>query len=276
MSNLLARLLTAVVVIPVLVLAIYWSNPIGVWAIVITATAIGLREWMRMTLQRGDGVERWFGVVAGTAYAAAWYWFSESAGVVPVALAAAVIGVFLFFLFRYREIESVATRTAFVVCGILYATLITFLALLKKRPEGDGGAWIYISLTIAWLSDTGAYFTGRFLGKIWPRKLYETVSPKKTLVGAIGGLAGSFAGLVIAKLWYLKTLSWVDCALIAVPANILGQTGDLAESLVKRSVGVKDSGALLPGHGGMLDRIDALLFVVPYVFAYARWVYGRF
>ena len=92
----------------------------------------------------------------------------------------------------------------------------------------------------------------------------------------MGGMAFSIGALVLAKLWYLPSLSWADCFMVAVPANMLAQMGDLCESMLKRSVGVKDSGKLLPGHGGMLDRIDALLFVAPYVYAYARWGFGRF
>jgi phosphatidate cytidylyltransferase len=114
------------------------------------------------------------------------------------------------------------------------------------------------------------------LGPTFPNKLYEAMSPKKTVVGGVGGLLASVLAAVLAKLFYLPGLSWIDCVAIAVPANLLGQIGDLAESMLKRSVGVKDSGALLPGHGGMLDRIDALLFAAPYVYAYATYAYGRF
>jgi phosphatidate cytidylyltransferase len=276
MSNLAARLLTAAVVVPVLILAIRWHDPIGVWALVIVATAIGLREWMGMLLQGAPAVERWFGVVAGTGLGALFYWQREAPMVFAAGLAAATGATFLFFLFRLNPIETVAARVAAAVTGYLYvALLLGFLALVKARPEGDGGAWVYVMLTVAWLSDTGAYFAGRFLGPLWPRKLYEAVSPKKTVIGAFGGVAASVGSVVLAKLWYLPGLSWADCFLIGIPANVLGQMGDLAESLIKRSVGVKDSGTLLPGHGGMLDRIDALLFVCPYVFCYARWVFGR-
>ena len=130
-------------------------------------------------------------------------------------------------------------------------------------------------LIVAWLADTGGYFAGRFLGKA---KLYEAVSPKKTWAGAYGGIAGSVVGVIALKLVHA---SWLDVGrrlAIAVPGGILGQLGDLAESLIKRSVGVKDSGALFPGHGGILDRIDAVLFIAPYVYGYsdrcaasARW-----
>jgi phosphatidate cytidylyltransferase len=277
MNNLLARLLTAVVAVPILAGAIYWSNPLGVWGIVIAATAIGLREWANMTLGAGSPVaDRAFVVVAGTALGAIFYWCAEQPLVFPVATAAITIATFLWFLFRVGAMETVAARVAFSIAGYFYvAVLLAFLPLAKARPEGDGGRWIYVMLTIAWLSDTGAYFAGRFIGPYWPRKLYAAVSPKKTLIGGLGGVLASVGAVVLAKLVYLPGLTWADCLLLGVPANLLGQTGDLAESLVKRSVGVKDSGALLPGHGGMLDRIDALLFVCPYVYCYARWVFGR-
>jgi CDP-diglyceride synthetase len=126
--------------------------------------------------------------------------------------------------------------------------------------------WPDFGLTGApWFGDTGGYFAGRFIGG---KKLYEAVSPKKTWAGSIGGIAGSIGAAVLLKLVALDELTWIDVLLIAIPGGMLGQMGDLAESLLKRSVGVKDSGALLPGHGGMLDRIDAVLFIAPYVYLY--------
>jgi phosphatidate cytidylyltransferase len=277
MSNLAARLLTAAVAIPVLVAAIVWSNPIAVWALVFAATGVGLREFYNMTLANEPVSERVFGVVIGLGCAAAFYWCDDDPLVIPAAFAGATIASFVFYLFRYRTMETVAGRVAQMIAGIAYvALLLTFVALLKKRGPSDGGAWVFITLTCTWFSDTGAYFAGRFIGPYWPRKLYESVSPKKTVIGGLGGLAGSFLALVVAKEWYLPSLTWLDCVLIAVPANVLGQMGDLCESMLKRSVGVKDSGALLPGHGGMLDRIDALLFSAPYIYVFARWCYGRF
>jgi phosphatidate cytidylyltransferase len=275
MGNLAARVLTAVVLVPLLIAAIQWSNPIGVWAIVFVATMLALREYYGMTLQGEPASEQWFGVALGLAVAAVLYWLDHVPGADAAALAGATLACFLFYLFRYREIESVARRVTATLSGVLYvALLLTYVALLKKRGS-DGGAWVYITLTCTWFSDTTAYFAGRFLGPFWPAKLYPAVSPKKSVMGAFGGMAGSIGALILAKLWYLPSLSWADVFLVAVPANVLAQTGDLCESLLKRSVGVKDSGNLLPGHGGMLDRIDALLFVVPYVYCYARWAYGH-
>jgi phosphatidate cytidylyltransferase len=275
-SNLAARLLTAAVLLPLLIVAIRWENPIGVWGIVYTATFLGLREYYNMVLKAEPAIERGVGVALGMIFAALVYWFDGVPLVGVAALAGVVLASFLFYLFRYGNMDTVANRVAHMLTGTLYvALLLTFVALEKKRGS-DGGAWVFITLTCTWFSDTGAYFAGRFVGPLWPKKLYPDVSPKKTVIGAIGGVAASFGALALAKLWYLPSLSWADCALVAIPANLLGQTGDLCESMLKRSVGVKDSGALLPGHGGMLDRIDALLFTAPYIFSYARWVYGRF
>ncbi|MDW8280736.1 MAG: phosphatidate cytidylyltransferase [Myxococcales bacterium] len=272
MSNLTLRLLTAALLIPLLIAAIEWRDPLGVWLWVFFAQVAGLREWLAMTQQDQPVTTRWFGIVLGAALAAALFWL-PSDRVAVLLLCAATILVLTFYLFRFRCIEEVAARSALLLAGLLYTVvLILPLALFKQRPDGDGAGWIYLCLTASWLSDTGAYFAGRFLGPRWPRKLWTRVSPNKTVVGSLGGMVGTVSAVVVAKLWYLPRLGWVDVALIAVPANVLGQIGDLCESLIKRSVGVKDSGVLLPGHGGMLDRIDALIFVVPYVYAYATFI----
>ncbi len=274
MSNLLARFLTAVVLVPFLLLAIFWENPIAWWAIVFAATGLGLREFFNMTLAKQPVSERAIGVVFGLLFAGTLYWDESSGLAVSLAFALVTVGAFLFYLFRYGEIESVAPRVSALLAGIFYVSLLTFVALLKKRLP-SGGAWVAIVLSCTWFSDTGAYFAGRFLGPTFPTKLAPIVSPKKTIVGGLGGLLGSIGALLLAKLWYLPTLTYVDVLLVAIPANLLGQMGDLCESLLKRSTGVKDSGTLLPGHGGMLDRVDAVMFAAPWVYAYARLFAGK-
>ena len=123
----------------------------------------------------------------------------------------------------------------------------------------------------AWLADTGGYFVGRFFGKT---KLYEAVSPKKTREGFFGSLLGACVGAVLASLWYLPAIPLAHSLPLAVVAGGLGQLGDLVESLIKRSTGIKDSGWIVPGHGGILDRIDALLVASPLVYLYTLW-FGR-
>ena len=267
--------------VPLLLLLLHYHRPEPTWAVLFVASLIAMYEFFAMTLPAPD---RRPALVIGGIACAAFYWLDTFTlarygnsvpielqrlafgGGMTIALILAVVVPGLFFLFRFRDIPTVANRITATVMGIVYAGfLTTILAKLKLIDPVQGGDTVLIVLLIAWLADTGGYFAGRFLGKA---KLYEAVSPKKTWAGAWGGIAGSIAGVAALKLISAPWLTWVDVFALAIPGGILGQLGDLAESLIKRSVGVKDSGALLPGHGGILDRIDAVLFIAPYVFVY--------
>ncbi len=282
LGNLAQRFLVAVVAIPLLLALFYYHRPEPTWLVIFGASLIAMHEAFAMLLPAED---RRAALVLGGVATAAFYWLDPAAlagyGAPPAALlgaagagsavplALAVVAPGLYFLFRFRDIPTVAARYAATVAGIVYAGyLLTYLAKLKlieRFHPGEGGDAVLIVLIVAWVADTGAYFAGRFLGKA---RLYEAVSPKKTWAGAWGGLAGSLVGVVALKLISAHWLGWLDVALLAIPGGILGQLGDLTESLLKRSVGVKDSGALLPGHGGLLDRVDAVLFIAPYAYAY--------
>ncbi|MBV8761954.1 MAG: phosphatidate cytidylyltransferase [Deltaproteobacteria bacterium] len=287
LGNLAQRFLVAVVAVPILLLILHYHRPEPTWALIFAASLLAMRELFGMLLPPED---RNPALVMGALACLAFYWLdpialyryhdlphaldriSVEGG--SIAAAFAVVVPALYYLFRFRDIPSVASRIAGTITGIVYAGfLTTYLAKLKLIDPKQAGDTVVIVLVVAWLADTGGYFAGRFLGKA---KLYEAVSPKKTWAGAIGGLAGSLVGVIVMKLAFATYLEWIDVVLIAIPGGILGQLGDLAESLIKRSVGVKDSGALLPGHGGILDRIDAVLFIAPYVYTYllARGIHG--
>ena len=180
---------------------------------------------------------------------------------------------------RPKDIEKAPERIAATLFGVIYLGFtLSFCVSLRALPNGL--AWICVGLAVVWLGDTGAYLGGRALGR---HKLHERVSPKKTWEGAISGLLTSVAGALVMReafrhldLWDGPPLRIADCVAVGVFAGILGQVGDLAESLLKRAVGVKDSGTMFPGHGGMLDRIDALLFALPGVYFYAKFVIAWF
>ena len=280
LGNLAQRFLVALVAIPILLVLLYYHRAEPTWALIFVASLIAMHELFAMLLPVAD---RRAALVMGGLAVAAFYWLDDplalaaygglprvlvraSAAGATIPLLFAVVAPGLYFLFRFRDIPSVASRYAATVIGIVYAGyLTTYLAKLKLIDPQHGGDTVLIVLIVAWAADTGGYFAGRFLGKA---KLYEAVSPKKTWAGAWGGLAGSVVGVAVLKLVSAHFLSWLDVAMIAIPGGILGQLGDLTESLIKRSAGVKDSGALLPGHGGLLDRIDAVLFIAPYVYGY--------
>jgi phosphatidate cytidylyltransferase len=185
-----------------------------------------------------------------------------------------VTAFFLFFAFTYHLIrgplQEAPVRVAHLVTGFLYGS-VGLTAVSALRLMTDGMAWVIAALVITWANDTAAYFAGRFLGR---HKLYPAVSPNKTWEGFAGGLVGSVGGMFITRAFFFPVFTVADCLLLGIFGGILGPIGDLCESMLKRAYGVKDSGRVIPGHGGILDRIDALLFNAPLVFVYVTFVRG--
>ncbi len=277
--ELASRLMVSAVGIPLMASIIY----LGVWplGILMAVTgAFGAREYFR--LSRDENVAfGWLGAtLAGTLpliaalhpdYRAFAPW------AFALVMATALVALALSLWLRWpdgRPLEA-ASRT---IMGALYTGgALSFWVLLRALPEQvsngatafHGAALLIFPIWVTWLGDTFAYACGSRWGGA---KLLEAVSPNKTVVGAIGGLVGSvLAGGVFARLWLSGVpefaLSWPVAAAVCVPIAIVGQVGDLAESVMKREAGVKDSSHLLRGHGGVLDRLDALFFTVPLTYA---------
>lgn len=265
LGNLASRFLVALVGVPIILGAVYqhWHHGI-LWVVIFGASLIAMHEFFAMAIE--DKTDRMAGVILGGLACASFYWLGFRHGGSLVAMFGATVPVGLYYMFRFGDMSTAAARFGTTVAGIVYGGLLfTFLAMLKRDGGAHGGDLVVFVLAIAWVGDTGAYFAGRFLGKT---KLYPAVSPGKTWAGAFGGLAGSALAAVAMHLLRMKDVPWVDMFAMALPAAALGQMGDLVESMLKRSRGVKDSGSLLPGHGGMLDRVDAVLFIGPYVYLY--------
>jgi phosphatidate cytidylyltransferase len=175
----------------------------------------------------------------------------------------------LLFLFRIRAIDEAAHEIAFALLGFLYIPfLLVHLVLLHQTTYGI--QWLLVIMLIVMTNDTAAYYCGSAFGK---HRLYEKVSPKKSIEGAIGGLCGSICGTLLAKYTFFPQLTFIDAVVTAVVIGTIGQLGDLFESLLKRSFGVKDSGTLIPGHGGVLDRMDSILFAAPVTYYYVIHVF---
>jgi phosphatidate cytidylyltransferase len=262
MSSLAVRIVSALIALPFVIGAIQYSVYTFL-PLLVFVVGVCVWEFMAMT-QPNDRVACVVLTVLGVSFSVAILAGFMS---VPV-LCGFVIAVLLFFLFRTGEMETVAARAGHAMMGILWASgLLTATGALRLLPNGE--AWLYLACMLAWGSDTGAYFAGKYLGK---QKLYEKVSPKKTWAGAIGGVITATLGAFGLTYLYGPKIDPVHLAVIAPLATALGQIGDLAESLLKRSVGVKDSGKIMPGHGGLLDRVDALVFAGPALFAYATLV----
>jgi phosphatidate cytidylyltransferase len=266
--NLLVRIVSAAVLLPV-ILVLLWVGPWGTAALVGIAGLVLAHEYYTIVLKRLD-----FGQVLGMLASAAApaifaLWPDRFPALVMIEAIALLVAVCAYYLIAGPLPEAparVATVfTGFFYCGVLASTV----AGLSALPEGL--SWIFLALLVTWSNDTGAYAAGRAFGR---HKLYPAVSPAKTWEGFFGGMVVTVAAALIAKLTFFPALTWVDAIAIGVPASILGPIGDLSESMLKRAYGVKDSGKIIPGHGGLLDRVDALLFNAPYIYLYAVLVHG--
>ncbi|MGH2586680.1 MAG: phosphatidate cytidylyltransferase [Dehalococcoidia bacterium] len=255
------RLITAAVGIPVLLGLILVGGP--VFAVVVAAAlVIGCLEFAR-ALKLTD--IRVIAVAAATVAALAVAALRGDDAVTAV-LSGGVVAS-LIVLVIAGEIPARLPEWALSLAAVLYVGWLgQHVVGLRELP--DGRDWVLLAFFTTFATDTGAYAVGRLLGR---HKLAPALSPGKTIEGAIGGLV---AGALAA--WALSVVLGLDQPLVAMlalgaAAAVAGQAGDLAESLIKRSAGVKDMGTLLPGHGGILDRLDSLLFVLPLVYYAARW-----
>lgn len=277
-SDLAPRLITAVVAIPVLLYLIFAAPAWAFGLLVLWAATTSVWEYCNITFGTEHKSGVWFVTGLGAALFATMYWKRDF---FVAALVVCSLLVFLFFLFRYKDQARTSHQIGSSITGLVYGVVMLGTVALLHHDAGPAGPlWILLVLFIVWLGDTGAYFSGRAFGK---HKLYPAVSPNKSVEGAIGGFIVSvgsavgfnyaFVPMIEGSEFLAQTLGldWTQLTLfevlmVAVPANVLAQCGDLAESLIKRAHGVKDSGTIIYGHGGMLDRIDALIFASPWVY----------
>lgn len=266
-SDLLPRLITAAVAIPLLLGLIFYAPAWAFFALIAAAGAVSVWEYCSITYGDTHTPGKVFTVAVGlalvnTLYFAPQFFLEAAAG--------SILAIFLFFLFFFRDQEKVTHQIGSSITAVFYGGVLLTLVALLGRDAGDAGPmWILLLLLVVWGSDTGAYFAGVTLGK---HKLYPSVSPNKSVEGAIGGVISSIGFAFLFNFIYTAysdawtTLSIAQILLLVIPANLLGQCGDLAESLVKRAHKVKDSGTIIYGHGGILDRIDALFFAAPWFY----------
>jgi phosphatidate cytidylyltransferase len=262
MSNLALRVLTAVVALPVVGALVLWREPLGFGVLVLCVAALALTEYAGLTLAAASRRLRVEVVAIGLGLATALY-LRPDVGIGWVL--AALVAVSTAVLVEPGDLPAAGARLGLAGFGVVYLGALPASLALLHRDAAHGAVWVCAAIAVTFGNDTGAYFAGRALGR---HKLYPAISPAKTVEGAVGGLVAGVGILLAGHATIAPTMTIADCLLIAGPAAVLGPVGDLVESMIKRSVGAKDSGKLLPGHGGILDRIDALLFVSAWVYTY--------
>ena len=261
--------MTAAAALPLLILLIIKGSVIQFGWLVLVLSLLGLHEFYGMALAGRKtlvGIASLMGILPPLCLILA-----DSPFILPI-MTLVFISYALYFLFTFREMKTATMELSILCLGFAYVPLlIVHLQMLRGLQHGQ--QWLLLLMLIVMSGDTAAYYVGTALGK---RKLCPLVSPNKSVEGAAGGLAGSVIGAIIAKYVIFTDLTMGDAVAAALFLGTLGQLGDLFESFLKRSFGVKDSGAVFPGHGGVLDRLDSILFAAPAAYYYAFYIFqGR-
>lgn len=266
--NLLERVGTAIVLLP-LVLWLIWLGGLPLAAMLGVASALNAVEVCAMGIKEDP-----LRVVAALAALAMPFFFIHpdlGEAALHWLYAGAVIVTLAWRMLRNAPVESAGRDVAVTVFALVYGSLMGYLMPLRMlggtEQSWTAAGWVILAAALTWVCDTAAYFAGRAFGK---HKLYPRISPAKTWEGFAGGMVGTLASAFVVRATILPVLSVGDCIALGLIAGVTGPVGDLVESMLKRSFGVKDSGHILPGHGGMLDRVDALMVNAPVVYFYAK------
>lgn len=256
--NLALRVLVAIIGIP-LILFLLLTETWGVVALAAVLSYLGAIEWADMTGLRKTPVL--YGLAVAGTIALVVVGYIQRANLWSATVAAITVLAFVGTLVSRWKEHGVIRPLGATIAGVVYVGFFALMIPIRRLQDGD--ALLVSLLFMIWLCDTAAYFGGSLLGR---HPLAPAISPKKSLEGAIFGFFGSIAGGVAGWLIFRpETFILSEFAFLGAAIGIVGQVGDLAESAVKRETGIKDSSRLLPGHGGVLDRFDSLLFALPAV-----------
>jgi phosphatidate cytidylyltransferase len=261
----LTRVISAVCILPPLILLVRYGSSAHFLLLLTLVVGIALVEFYRMLSAKGFPCWEWLGVGIGVVLPLTFY---VGGAVSHAAVASAIVVSFMTGLLTRQDLTTSLQSVAFTLLGVFYVGwLLSYVILLRLLTEGV--YYVFYIFGVIWLGDAAAMGIGTWLGR---HKLAPRISPRKTVEGALGGLIGSLCAALIGGLWLLDHVSPRQCLALGGILAILGQLGDLSESLLKRGAGVKDSGAIIPGHGGILDKVDGILFGAPALYYYVLYV----
>lgn len=262
MSPHIKRWITGIIAVPILLAVILYGSE-GVFTGFIIIIILGaVIEYNRMVFNEESSWEKWEGLAISFLIPLAA--FSGDFRILLAVIAFSFISVFLLFLLRINTHSLDFVPLSKLVLGFMYIPFMLSHFILIRKSD-DGIIWIFLILVFAFSGDIAAFYVGRLIGK---KKLLPLVSPGKTVEGTIALFIGCIVGCLLFRSVFYPKLSVIHAVIIGLGGGILGQLGDLCESLIKRASGVKDSGSFLIGHGGLLDRLDCLIFIAPFVYYY--------
>jgi phosphatidate cytidylyltransferase len=260
------RILTAIVALPVLLFTVWSNSPYFFVGLTVIAVVLALGEFYALASRLGCKSQPVAGYAAALVVIASFLF--EGPAIAVAAMAGLAIAGLAAATATPEEMNRSLVGVSVTIFGVIYIALLAgFLVGIRMMPNALGSKLLTMFFALVMMTDTGAYYTGRAIGR---HKLAPRVSPGKTIEGAIGGFLTAVLTGYICKLIFFREAPLTHALLLGAAIGVVGQIGDLAESMLKRGSGVKDSGNLLPGHGGMLDRIDSILFCAPLVYYYSR------
>ncbi|HWN98849.1 MAG TPA: phosphatidate cytidylyltransferase [Blastocatellia bacterium] len=273
------RILTAAVVLPILLFTIWTETPYFFVALAAVAAVLALGEFYNLASKVGCPAQPALGLVAALIVVACFV-LERSEWIVAV-IAGLTMGSLGLALAKPDQIKKSLLTVACTVTGVVYvAVLAGCLVGVRMMPDSMtqpltphlSSKLLMMFFAMVVFADTGAFYTGHLIGR---HKLAPRVSPGKTIEGAIGGLLAAIAAGPLSRLVFFHEIPIAHAIVLGALIGVLGPIGDLAESMLKRGSGVKDSGTLLPGHGGVLDRVDSILFCAPLLYYYSRLFISR-
>ena len=263
------RWLTALILLPPLIFTIGYLPK---WCFLLLVGVVGiiaLEEFFSLAKHSQLEVHRLAGHTYSILLIISFYAQFDKQSYVLGVLSLATISFLFLSLQRNHQLNKLLICGGITLLGILYVSvMLGFVVAIHSGASGTGPQWILFLLVVNWMGDTGAYYVGRLLGK---RKLAPRISPNKTWAGSVGGLIGNTLAVIVGQYFFLQT-AFIELLFLGWTLGVLGQLGDLTESAMKRSAHLKDSSNLLPGHGGMLDRIDSILLGAPVLFFYLSFL----
>jgi phosphatidate cytidylyltransferase len=259
------RVLSGLLFLPIFYLFTWKLPPVYFLALVVITAVLGQYEFYRMAQARGIRPNALLGSALGALVVLnAYHPLIPASG--AFLLAACLLAIMVVRLFSARPVEGAIEDVSATFMGIVYVALL-FGFQVSIRTGADGRQWLVFLYFIIWASDIGAYSIGIPFGK---HRLYEKISPKKSIEGLIGAFVASAGMALFCRWWFMPSIGMGAVVGIALALAVAGTIGDLVESLFKRAAGVKDSGTIIPGHGGILDRMDSMLFAAPVLYYYLR------
>jgi phosphatidate cytidylyltransferase len=263
------RILSTLVAVPILIYLLWYAEPYYFIGLIVIAALPAVREFALIAEKSGCHVELWI-AWPGSLLVLADFFAGQpeyTVGLLALVLALAL----MVYLARRAPLDAALTSTSVTLASVVYTAVFMGYLISLRLIEGEiaslSAKLLSLFFFVIWAGDGAALYVGRSLGR---HKLAPVVSPQKTIEGAIGGLGGNVLAAVVSKYWFFPELKLSHAMALGLIMGVVGQIGDLCESMFKRGANIKDSASIIPGHGGMLDRLDSLLFNAPILYYYYR------